>query len=537
MGIPSYFSHIIRNYSNIIRNLNGLTPQYTLHHLYMDCNSVIYDAVHSINKQPEQKLNNDEFEEAILDNVVSSITYYITFIKPTKSIYIAFDGVAPFAKMDQQRTRRYKTQFMNTVFGSSSTWNTSAITPGTKFMNKLNNRLNIEFNNTELKYNVDTITVSGSNVPGEGEHKLFENIRNNPNTSQNMAVYGLDADLIMLSLFHLKYCNNIFVFREAPEFFKNSLPISVDSNEPHFLDIRLLSSSIISNMDCKFPDFQRIYDYVFLCLFLGNDFMPHFPAMNIRTHGIQTLLDIYKNCIGNKQNRFLISNGQIQWQPLSKLLNEVEKNEQTYILNEYKTRSKFDKWYFANETVKEKEEYIQNIPIIFRADEKYICPTEPMWETRYYKSLFGIVPDDKNVATICQNYFEGLEWVFKYYSGQCSDWKWKYNYHYPPLFSDLFKYTPSLKFKGFFNKNSIPRPLSPYIQLSYVLPVQAHHLLPTNVSIHLNKYYSHLYPINYDFKWAFCRYFWESHPILPDIPMGTLERWNKQFEIHINKST
>jgi 5'-3' exonuclease len=397
-------------------------------------------------------------------------------------------------------------------------------------MNKLNSRLHSEFNNTERRFNVNKITVSGSNEPGEGEHKLYQDIRTNSNVNHNMAIYGLDADLIMLSLFHLKYCNNIFVFREAPEFLKNSLPISVDSNEPHFLDIRLLSSSILTEMDCKFPDPHRIYDYVFLCLFLGNDFLPHFPAMNIRTHGIQILLDIYKKNMGNKHKRFIISTDMsIQWQPLSQFLQDVSKNEHTYILNEYKTRSRFDNWKFPNGTVKEKEEFTRNIPVIFRIDEKYICPTEPMWEKRYYKSLFEFYPDANNIARVCNNYFEGLEWVLKYYSGPCPDWKWKYNYHYPPLFADLFKHTPSVKFKGHFNKSTTARPLSPYIQLSYVLPVGAHHLLPPHVSIYLNKFYSHLYPSKYGFKWAFCRYLWEAHPELPEITIETLERWNKQF--------
>ena len=36
-----------------------------------------------------------------------------------------------------------------------------------------------------------------------------------------MVLYGLDADLIMLSIFHIEYQNNIFISREAPEFMKN----------------------------------------------------------------------------------------------------------------------------------------------------------------------------------------------------------------------------------------------------------------------------------------------------------------------------
>ena len=105
----------------------------------------------------------------------------------------------------------------------------------------------------------------------------------------------------MLSIFHLKYCDNIYIFREAPEFLKNSIPIDIqnNSNEPYFLDMKHLSISIVNEMGCQDNTISRIDDYVFMCFLLGNDFLPHFPAMNIRTHGISVLLDIYKKPLYN----------------------------------------------------------------------------------------------------------------------------------------------------------------------------------------------------------------------------------------------
>jgi 5'-3' exonuclease len=45
MGIPSYFSYIIKNHSNIIRSLqHHQQSQTSFAALYMDCNSIIYDA-------------------------------------------------------------------------------------------------------------------------------------------------------------------------------------------------------------------------------------------------------------------------------------------------------------------------------------------------------------------------------------------------------------------------------------------------------------------------------------------------------------
>ena len=188
----------------------------------MDCNSIVYDAVH--NNAFDGDIH--KYENIIVDEVINRIDNYINMIRPTKTLYIAFDGVAPLAKMEQQRTRRHKTQFLSQLNFSDSQqtdiqkWNTSAITPGTNFMNLLSDRINNGFNYVKEKYNIQQVIVSGSDQPGEGEHKLFDFLRKNDFKQDNIALYGLDSDLIMLSIFHMHYCNNIYNFREAPEFVK-----------------------------------------------------------------------------------------------------------------------------------------------------------------------------------------------------------------------------------------------------------------------------------------------------------------------------
>lgn len=546
MGIPSYFSHIIKNYSNIIRNLGYFVndPTFRFQHLYMDCNSIVYDSVHALEKKIKEggiKLDKD-FESVVIDKVISNINDYVKTIRPTETLYISFDGVAPFAKMDQQRTRRYKSLFMSKISftdekSAYSHWNTSAITPGTEFMKKLSQKIEYAFQYKELEYNVKRIVVTCSNKPGEGEHKIYNDIRNNDFKEDSIAVYGLDSDLIMLSIFHLKYCNNIYVFREAPEFLKSSIPIDIrgKESEPHFLDIRHLASSILSEMNCAFSDEQRIYDYVFLCFFLGNDFLPHFPAMNIRTHGIQALLDIYRMSLGAHQDRhFIAKNNKIQWKNVGIFVNEIAKREHDFLMNEYFVRDKFDSRPSLSVTPKEKEEAFQNAPIRYRQEEKYICPSENKWEERYYKVLFSIKRSNETLKPICNNYLEGLEWVFKYYTSECPDWRWKYNYHYPPLFKDLHKYIPHFEMDFITTKNQSP--FSQCAQLSYVLPRENLAFMPKKYHDFLIHHYSELYPEQCDFQWAFCRYFWESHPVLPDIPVELLEQWDIQFKLSGSES-
>ena len=538
MGIPSYFSYIIKNYSNIIRKYKSIAIP--INHLYMDCNSIIYDAYRIIEKKhKESPFEQPKIEPLIISYVLEKIRHYIEYINPTTSVFITFDGVAPFAKMSQQKTRRYKTEFSKildqqnsfnlTIDQEPPLWNTTSITPGTNFMDLLSKSINKEFSGQERKYNVERIFISCSDEPGEGEHKLFEKIRTESTEDEVISVYGLDSDLIMLSIFHLQYSKNIFVFREAPEF-KNILPSDYcfESDEKLFLDIESLHLSIFNEMGSENKD-QSVYDYIFMCFLLGNDFLPHFPALNIRTNGIRYLMTSYKETIGKHNERGLVSlvDGKIQWNNVRLFFDDLAKSEHRFILHEYSIRDKMDGRIWADNTPEEKAQLLLNVPVIYRQVEKYINPKDSGWDIRYYKSLFHFSKNKKitngDIKNVCVNYLQGLEWVFKYYTSGCPDWKWKYNYSYPPLLRDLIKYTPFSNVE-FILPHKYNFPFSPYLQLAYVLPKSQLQLLPRNMELYIRENYSNYYPEQYEFLWAFCRYFWEAHPVLSDIPKDILEK-------------
>ena len=549
MGIPSYFSYIIKNYSNIIRTFSTLfaSPN-PFQHLYLDCNSIIYDAVRAIEKDHPELMHlehTDVLESRIIDATIEKIVYYIRLIRPTKTAYIAFDGVAPFAKMDQQRTRRYKGAFLSSIQPQIAmqqdgptvpTWSTSNITPGTKFMQTLSERTRTYFTSPSAPVlSPTTLIVSASDECGEGEHKLFAHIRSQPIEPDDQAVvYGLDSDLIMLSIFHCRRFRNLYIFRETPEFGELAAKDTSLSGPSYcFMDISKLSSAILMEMQCGATDPHRIYDYVFLCFFLGNDFLPHFPALNIRTHGIDVLMSTYRQWIGKYADRhFIRPSMEIDWKWVSVYIAQLAAKEHDWILAEYDMRKKWAKRTWSVATPNDRDFTFQSAPVIYRAEEDYICPTEKHWEDRYYHALFHGTSDRSDIA---RNYIEGLEWVFRYYTMDCPDWRWRYRYHYPPLLHDLSKELTRCrtnspeKLSPF--QNIISKPFSPQAQLAYVLPPQNHGLLHPTIQIALQtEEYRNLCSNSIEFQWAFCRYFWEAHVILPEISAEVLDRWS--FTLH-----
>ena len=591
MGIPAYFSNLIKKYPDIIQKL--IKNERTINHFFLDSNSIVYDAARNINF--------DEITEtaanAIIAGVISKIEEYILIVNPDTTIMIALDGTPPIAKLEQQRQRRYKSWYIGEITKSikkkttPDPFNTVEITCGTNFMKILNDRLNTHFKNP-ANYGVKKLIVSSSDEASEGEHKIFEYIRENKENVCNDThlIYGLDSDLIMLCINHIPICPNIFLFRETPEFIK-SIDRSLEPNANYIMDIPVLSKMITFDMnndidsvkmiENRAPDYcpldsvllkgknksnnknykktnktnkntttldtsvddciaqivnensvvqevfvNRNYDYIFMCFFLGNDFLPHFPALNIRTGGIDKMLNAYKATIGGTKE--VLTDGKtIYWKNVRKMVAFLADKEEEYIIAEMKLRAKRENTYYPDDDPDQMYRKFEAIPTTERELEKYIDPIKDYWEVRYYRALFGIDANLEQKKEISINYLEGLEWTMKYYTSGCPDWRWRYNFSYPPLLKHLLPHIP--EFDTVFVPEKPRNPVSQIVQLCYVLPLDCLDLLPLKIYKNLLLEHHQWYGTDYDFIWSFCKYFWESHVRLPKIDIAKLEEFAKRF--------
>lgn len=516
MGIPAYLSYIIKNYKGIINSLTN--SNYVFNHLYFDANSIIYDSYRELQ---EKKVSTPVItHNSIIDSVIKKLDFLIEQINPLNTIFIALDGVAPFSKINQQRQRRFRVSLSLSLENKNTEteFSTIEITPGTEFMELLSLRLTRHFENRAI--------ISGSNNVGEGEHKIFKHIRENKENNrfkkdETFVIYGLDADLIMIAINHLYISKNIFIFRETPEFHGISTDTDIFASPYTLLNIDKLAYNI-EQYTCASPQ-----SYIFLCFLLGNDFLPHFPALNLRTNGMDILLESYKK--NTTPTTPLIKNGKIQWRVLYKMLLDISKNERNLFIEKTKDRDILEKKikYLPIKKIDGGDPSLHNLhsPILNRELEKYICPEEDGWETRYYRVLF-----EKNIDinSVCLNLLYGLEWNFKYYSGDCIDWRWNYKYHYAPLLSDFIKFIPHFEttfFNSTINTEIKDKPLHHFTQLACVLPYKHLNLLPKIIQKYIDKNYLFLYPEknNIEEISAYCRYNWEGHLLLPEITTEFLE--------------
>ncbi len=525
MGVPSFFAWWVKHYAT--RILSNRLPVNTHGKygdkivLYLDFNGIIHPATRTDIAMPLEDMN------AAVCKFFSDI---VKAVSPDE-IYIAIDGVAPFAKMDQQRDRRFKSAKESKIkkdiaikHGQPTRTDNidfNMISPGTEFMYNLQAYLEayIEDRRKRDWANI-SVTLSGSGVPGEGEHKIMHEIRRRnliPKYKETSCVCGLDADLMFLSLLNAP---NAILVRENVFFQgRDKLDLNPVTYPYVYLNIGALRSIMLDTLrpsttmemlkDLDFTntigefdgyyntdhyngslehDSRLIVDYTYICFFLGNDFLPRLPCLKIKSGSLNDIIILYKRVSWNLRGYMINKDYTVNMPFFHEFLEEIAyiENELLMQLSEqrYKDMSRF-KFRLQHKTPYEKE--LEEFNYVENKYTDIIQMGTPGWRIRYYNyHLKWVYRHDaefeRNLVPLCTEYLQGTIWVLQYYLGLHQNWSWIYPYSVAPSAQDLcHALKPDTDTEYMINLNisfKTDIPVTPYVQLLSILPPDSAELLP-----------------------------------------------------------
>ncbi|CUV06633.1 unnamed protein product [Cryptosporidium hominis] len=351
MGISRFYRWISERYPQINEEISdGIIPPFD--NLYLDVNGIAHNSVNSSEmRTPSNGINlSEKGSPEIWAAIFRYINKLVYIAKPRKLLYIAVDGVAPRAKMNQQRSRRFRSardlEFLKKMEENNSidttqnnVFDSNCITPGTTFMHELRRQLEFfiyhQIHTDPLWKNLEVV-LSGADVPGEGEHKIMDFIRciksqRDYNNNTTHCLYGLDADLIMLSL--ASHEPHFSLLREEIKFSssRNYESRTVCTKERfQFLHISILRDYIINDLnprnlsveelnlcsgykfglkndsqdqisifDNVLIDGERLIDdFIILGFIVGNDFLPHIPFHTV-DQGLARIISSYRKYLAH----------------------------------------------------------------------------------------------------------------------------------------------------------------------------------------------------------------------------------------------
>jgi 5'-3' exonuclease len=521
MGIPSYYKKLLETVPALIRKSHPGSASW----LFMDFNCLIYHCLYR-EDTPQYYGNDrkDEWEAEFLECIIKYCLKVIKEVNPTEGVYIAIDGVVPMAKMRQQRLRRFKSSWESRTKSEGTEevkekWDRNAITPGTKFMEKLAASLQ----EMVRKYGNKLWTLSSSFEPGEGEHKIIAEWRRNCNKG-NYAVYGLDADLIVLSMLGQELCslgNEIWLFRE--EVTAGKMAYTEDGEEIfEWFSINSLRDWLCGPfLGDSVSRRNFLLSYCFSMSVLGNDFLPSSLGLKIRDDGHDELLEIARGIVGRGETLIDYETLEISLFGLSSLFRILQDTEEAR-LEKYLNRKTYLAYQFArggkdgDGTPLEMGIGENNWPLA-KVEEEFLLKDRKLisnWREKYLQVFFS-----EKVSKICKEYLYGIQWIWAYYTG---DWNkicfnWFYPYNLPPLWSSL--YTCMTDGDGLceFPATIYIRAadISPVEQLTLVLPIESWNLLPACTEREFPYLAPQYFPSQFGFESIGKRYFWECESLIP----------------------
>ena len=282
------------------------------------------------------------------------------------------------------------------------TWDSNVITPGTPFMDilALSVRYWVQWKlNTDPAWEKLKVVISDATVPGEGEHKIMQFVRSqradpefDPNTRHVM--YGLDADLIMLGIAthepHFRVLREDVEIRDA-----KSQECRICGQKGHYADsctgkpkekagehdekqatpavkpfvwlnVPILREYLgaelfVPGQPFRFDLERALDDWVFMCFFVGNDFLPHLPSLDIHEDGIDTLIAIWRDNIP-LMGGYLTCDGKVDLRRAQLILKGLAKQEDAIFRRRRENEERRDRNQKRREQEKEAREQREQGP-------------------------------------------------------------------------------------------------------------------------------------------------------------------------------
>ncbi|XP_077204888.1 5'-3' exoribonuclease 1 isoform X3 [Paroedura picta] len=525
MGVPKFYRWISERYPCLSQVLKEhQIPEFD--NLYLDMNGIIHQCSHPNDDDVHFRISEDK----IFADIFHYLEVLFRIIKPRKVFFMAVDGVAPRAKMNQQRGRRFrsakeaedkikKALEKGEVLPTEARFDSNCITPGTEFMARLHEHLKYFVNmkiSTDKSWQGVTIYLSGHETPGEGEHKIMEFIRSekakpdhDPNTRH--CLYGLDADLIMLGL--TSHEPNFSLLREEVRFGgkKSQRVCAPEETTFHLLHLSLMReyidyefSPVKDKLPFKYEVESIIDDWILMGFLVGNDFIPHLPHLHINHDALPLLYRTYMATLPDLGG-YINENGHLNLERFEKYLTKLSDFDREHFSEIFVDlkwfESKVGNKYLnecagiaAEESKKQKKCKAQENAMFLAALEKTdngvvatsktLLEDEPedddLFETEfrqykrtYYMTKMGVeVVSDDFLADQAECYIQAIQWILHYYYHGVQSWSWYYPYHYAPYLSDIRNISKlRIQFE-------LGKPFMPFEQLLAVLPAASKDLLP-----------------------------------------------------------
>ena len=526
--------------------------------------------------------NVEGIEKGIIAETIVYVQKIIGYVRPTAELFVAIDGPPPRAKMAQQRKRRFVGAWREDLLeqsrrgagshggGGQPQWDRNAITPGTAFMAVLSASLRTFLADWHRAHPEVRVTFLDSDSPGEGEAKIYHHLKAERGGADPAGaggadvVYGLDADLIMLSLIaHADGASRpIYLLREPAEFSGGQQKTRGGQHHrmpppPPFMyfDTGALATVLASQLNIP------VRDYVVLCFLLGNDFLPPLSYLKINNDGIDTLITHYRQVRGQffsngetlvvEQQDNVLLNYPFLLALVDRLKNEEDRGlaeaDATYY--DFVPRQRFP----ATHQVALKDPalmsaWLDNYPSVHKFPRSLVRPNTMGWRPRYYFHMFNGMTEGKDVDGVCANYLEGIQWTFDYYfsfDAGATAWGWYYKHEYSPTALDLYNHLATrlatapdhARLRDSLRAETRdPARYDPFdptaadatrLQLLMVLPPSSFHLLPDalrTVASDVALGCAHMYPTGFSLTSYLKKFLWECHPVLPLVDMDRLTR-------------